>query len=208
MYKIPLVALRLFGKYPDKDLHSLNDEQLIVRYAQTGNKEIIGLLYQRYTHLLFALCFKFLGNEADAEDMVMQVFEKLFDLLKVQQVQHFKSWIYTLTRNECLMQLRHKKSTDKLKEENLKKLDAEIMENIPGEHPYSGNIEHRIRNLPDAIVKLSTEQKMCIELFYLNEQSYLQIQQSTGFTYNEVKSHIQNAKRNLKLMMERMERYE
>jgi len=203
------VALRFFRKDDKKELLSFTDEQLVVRYSRTHDKEIIGVLYERYTHLLFSVCYKYLGNDADAEDMVMLVFEKLFELLKKSEINNFKSWIYTITKNECLMQLRHRKTGDRIKEDNLKKLDTEIMEFIGLNHLLNdGDGEHRIRYLETAITGLSSEQKQCIELFYLNEKSYREVEQITGYTYNEVKSHIQNGKRKLKQMMERMERYE
>lgn len=203
------MALRFFRKDDKKEQFSLPDEQLVARYSRTHDKEIIGILYERYTHLLFTVCYKYLGNDADAEDTVMLVFEKLFEQLKNTDVQNFKSWIYTLTKNECLMQLRHRKSGERAKEASLKKLEHEIMESTLPEHLLSdGNGEHRIRYLEIAIEELSTEQKQCIELFYLDEKSYREVEEITGYTYNEVKSHIQNGKRNLKQRMERMERYE
>lgn len=203
------MALHFFRKNDKKELLSLPDEQLIARYAQTHNKEIIGILYERYTHLLYTACYKYLGNDADAEDTVMLVFEKLFELLKKSEINNFKSWIYTITKNECLMHLRHKKSGDRLIEENLKKLNSQIMESAPIDHLLTGDDgEHRIRYLEKAINQLSEEQKQCIEMFYLKEKSYREVEQITGYSYNEVKSHIQNGKRNLKQMVERMERYE
>jgi RNA polymerase sigma-70 factor (ECF subfamily) len=203
------VTLRFFKKDEKKELLSFSDEQLVARYARTHDLEIIGILYERYTHLLFSVCYKYLGNDADAEDTVMLVFEKLFELLKKSEINNFKSWIYTITKNECLMHLRHKKSGERIIEENLKKLDVEIMESVELNHLLSdGDGEHRVRYLETAINGLSPEQKQCIELFYLNEKSYREVEQITGYTYNEVKSHIQNGKRNLKQMMERMDRYE
>jgi len=203
------VALRFFRRDDKKDLFSLTDEQLVARYASSHDNEIIGILYERYTHLLFTVCYKYLGNDADAEDTVMLVFEKLFVHLKKSEINNFKSWIYTITKNECLMHIRHRKSGERIIEDNLKKLDSEIMESVELNHLLSaGDGEHRIRFLETAINTLSSEQKQCIELFYLNEKSYREVEQITGFTYNEVKSHIQNGKRNLKQMMERMERYE
>jgi RNA polymerase sigma-70 factor (ECF subfamily) len=203
------VTLRFFNKDEKKELLSLSDEQLITRYTQTHDIEIIGILYERYTHLLFTVCYKYLGNDADAEDTVMLVFEKLFGLLKKSEIQNFKSWLYTITKNECLMHLRHKKSGERRIEDNLKKLDTEIMESVEHNHLLSvSEGEQRIRYLETAITGLSSEQKRCIELFYLNEKSYREVEQITGYTYNEVKSHIQNGKRNLKQLMERMDRYE
>jgi RNA polymerase sigma factor (sigma-70 family) len=203
------VALRFFRRDDKKELLSLTDEQLVARYASSHDNEIIGILYERYTHLLFTVCYKYLGNDADAEDTVMLVFEKLFVHLKKSEINNFKSWIYTITKNECLMHLRHRKSGERIIEDNLKKLDSEIMESVELNHLLSaGDGEHRIRFLETAVNTLSSEQKRCIELFYLNEKSYREVEQITGFRYNEVKSHIQNGKRNLKQMMERMERYE
>jgi len=192
-----------------KELNSMTDEQLVTRYMETNSSEIIGILYERYTHLLFTVSYKYLGNEADAEDVVMLVFEKLFSLLKKSEINNFKSWIYTITRNECLMQLRHRKTDERAKEESLKKLDTEIMESREPDHLIDDRDgEYRIRYLEMAINQLSAEQKQCVQLFYLSEKSYREVEQLTGYTYNEVKSHIQNGKRNLKLMMERMDRYE
>lgn len=202
------MALRFFKKDDKKTLIQLPDEQLVILYARTHDKEIIGLLYERYTHLLFSVCFKYLGNDQDSEDTVMRVFEKLFDLLKKSEITNFKSWIYTITKNECLMQLRHRKSGDRVKAENMRKLDGEIMESVEFNHLIEGNGENRIRYLESAINELNEEQKKCIELFYLDEKSYREVEQITGYSYNEVKSHIQNGKRKLKLVMERMERYE
>ena len=200
------MALRFFRKDNTKDLLSLSDEQLVANYARLRDKEIIGILYERYTHLLFAVCYKYLGNEADAEDTVMLVFEKLFEELKKPGIQNFKSWVYTLTKNQCLMQLRHNKTVEKAKAENLRKLDDAVMESVHAEHQINdGNGEHRIRYLETAINSLSPEQKQCIELFYLNEKTYHEVEILTGYTYNEVKSHLQNGKRNLKLILERKE---
>ncbi len=203
------MTLRFFRKDDMKELNSMTDEQLVTRYMETNSSEIIGILYERYTHLLFTVSYKYLGNEADAEDVVMLVFEKLFSLLKKSEINNFKSWIYTITRNECLMQLRHRKTDERAKEESLKKLDTEIMESREPDHLIGGRDgEYRIRYLEMAINQLSAEQKQCVQLFYLSEKSYREVEQLTGYTYNEVKSHIQNGKRNLKLMMERMDRYE
>ena len=203
------MALNFFRKDDKKELLSLSDEQLVAHYVQTRNIEIIGIIYERYTHLLFTVCYKYLGNNADAEDTVMLVFEKLFELLKKSEINNFKSWIYTITKNECLMHLRHKKSGERIIEDNLRKLDTEIMESVEHNHLLSvSEGEQRIRYLETAITGLSSEQKRCIELFYLNEKSYREVEQITGYTYNEVKSHLQNGKRNLKQLMERMVSYE
>lgn len=187
---------------PDNSL--LTDEQLTAGYFKRHDPELIGILYRRYTHLLFSVCYKYLQNREDAEDAVMQLFEKLFLLLKKEEVKNFKSWIYTIAKNECLMQLRHVKVVDRSRDENLKKLEAEIMESEGGEHllPEDNNREH-IEQLHSAIGHLNESQCMCIKLFYLEEKSYQEVADLTGFSQNEVKSHLQNGRRNLKISLQK-----
>ena len=199
------MALRFFNRENDKkkELLSLTDEQLVAKYARTQDAECLGQLYERYTHLVFSVCMKYLGNEAEAEDMVMMVFEKLFEELKKADVKTFKSWLYIVAKNECLMLLRHNKSVQRSKEEILKELESVIMETGDGEHLVPGNNGSELINtLEMAIQKLNDAQRKCIGLFYLEEQSYKEVSDSTGFSLNEVKSHIQNGKRNLRIILE------
>ncbi len=199
------MALRFFNRENDKkkELLSLTDEQLVSEYARTQDAECLGQLYERYTHLVFSVCMKYLGNEAEAEDMVMTVFEKLFEELKKAEVKTFKSWLYTVAKNECLMLLRHNKSVQRSNEEILKELESVIMETGDGEHLVPGNYGSELINtLEIAIQKLNDAQRKCIGLFYLEERSYKEVSDSTGFSLNEVKSHIQNGKRNLRIILE------
>jgi RNA polymerase sigma-70 factor (ECF subfamily) len=63
--------------------------------------------------------------------------------------------------------------------------------------------EHTYDLLEEAIQELSEEQKLCVNLFYLQKKSYQQITDRTGFTLMQVKSYIQNGKRNLKIILEK-----
>ena len=185
----------------ENELQRLTDEQLVERYAQTHDTACLGPLFERYTHLVFSVGMKYLGNDAEAEDMVMTVFEKLFEELKRQDVKSFKSWLYTVVKNQCLMQLRHEKSVDRNRQEILRGLESEIMENEAMAHLVPGNGEEA-SGLETAIGKLNEAQRRCIELFYLEERSYKEVADTTGFSMNEVKSHLQNGRRNLKILLE------
>jgi RNA polymerase sigma-70 factor (ECF subfamily) len=57
--------------------------------------------------------------------------------------------------------------------------------------------------LEKAIDELNEDQRKCIKLFYLKERSYNEIVDETGYSLNEVKSFIQNGKRNLKIKLEK-----
>ena len=179
-----------------------SDLELIAEYKNTENKLFIGILYKRYSHLVLGLSLKYLKNEDEAKDAVMQIFEKLFkDLLK-HQVEFFKSWLYTYSKNFCLMIIRTRQSKFK-KEIELENNADLFMETESGLHLNKADEkEKQFIALENAINELKDEQKKCIDLFYLKEKSYIEIAEITGFTINEVKSYIQNGKRNLKIKLE------
>lgn len=180
-----------------------SDNELITEYKNTKNNVLVGILYKRYAHLVLGLCFKYLKNEDDAKDAVMQIFEKLItDLLK-HEVEHFKSWLYVFSKNHCLMIIRSRQQ--KLKKEMDLQIHADSFmetEQLSHLNTVTTEKEKQYNQLEQAIDTLNSEQKKCIELFYLQEKSYAEIVSITGFTMNEVKSFIQNGKRNLKIKLE------
>ena len=182
------------SKYKDH-----TDSQLINIFLQDGNNEYIGELYKRYGHLVLGLCIKYLRNKDEAEDAVMTIFGQLISDLKKHKVEYFKSWLYTYSKNHCLMQLRKKQSQLK-KELDVKENEIFLMDYNNIEH--LNEKEGQIALMQTALSELNKEQKICLELFYINNKSYTEIMTITGYNNNEVKSHIQNGKRNLKLKME------
>ena len=176
-----------------------NDHQedivLIRLYRSSHDARYIGELYRRYAHLILGVCMKYLKNLADSEDAVMEIFEKLHLDLKKNEVEHPKSWLYMVAKNHCLMKLRKAG------------LSVEFPEVMPHTPQYDDdfedfeNKEKLIQLLENNMNHLKNEQRLCVELFYLKEKSYKEIVMQTGFSLNEIKSHIQNGKLNLKKMM-------
>jgi len=80
--------------------------------------------------------------------------------------------------------------------------DDGVMEqnNLPGLFGEA-NIDALLQQLPNAISNLNTEQRLCINLFYLKEKCYEEISMQTGYSLKQVKSYIQNGKRNLKIYL-------
>lgn len=181
-----------------------SDNELILEYKNNQNSVFVGVLYKRYSHLALGLCYKYLKNEDDAKDAVMQIFEKLLaDLIK-HDIEYFKSWLYTFSKNHCLMILRSRQQKLKKEVDLLIHADS-FMETNHLSHLNNENDEKekQYSDLESAIMQLNDDQKKCIELFYLQEKSYAEIVEITHYTMNEVKSFIQNGKRNLKLKLER-----
>lgn len=186
----------------NSDIKSLTDLELITRYKSDGNNSIVGVLFERYTHLVFGVCMKYLKDEDEAQDAVMQVFEKLLSDLKKHSVDNFKGWLYMVTKNHCLMHLRGAKSLMERQKE-IKKDAAVFMESWNNEHLDSANNkEITLTKLEDCIGKLNEKQRISVDLFFIKEKCYQEVADETGFTMNDVKSFIQNGKRNLKICME------
>ena len=177
-----------------KEHQTYSDEILLEKYYEQYDTYWLGILLPRYTLLLLGVCMKYLKDAQLARDMVQQVFMKCITELPRHRVDFFKAWIYQVIRNDCLMYLRKKKIRI-----------TELGDQIPVE-PESDSSQQEKENkwsaLETAIHTLNQEQKTCIQQFYLQKKSYLEITKSTGFSLMQVKSYIQNGKRNLKIELE------
>jgi RNA polymerase sigma-70 factor (ECF subfamily) len=83
-----------------------SDERLVAMYLETGNKELIAVLFERYTHLVYGICLNYLPDSDQCKDAVMEIFESLFQKLAIHEIHNFRNWLYSVTRNHCLMDIR------------------------------------------------------------------------------------------------------
>lgn len=177
---------------------NLSDEELVAHYQTTGDKQAVGDLFKRHSLMCFAVCNKYFKNEEKANDAAMSIFEKLFTDLQKHEVKNFKSWLHSVCRNYCLMQLRKPQiivpldDTTEKSEEDFMQLENFLHQN---------NKEEKLQELEKALSWLSDKQRECIDLFYLKKKSYKEISEQTGYTTNDVRSQIQNGKRNLKITL-------
>jgi RNA polymerase sigma factor (sigma-70 family) len=181
---------------------NITDESLVEQYRNSGNKQLVGLLFKRHILMCYAVCMKYLKDEDAAQDASMSIFEKLFEDLHSHEVRNFKSWLHSVCRNYCLMQLRKPSPIvrlDEPDEENesfFGKLEAALHQEDKDDRK-----EDALQALELAMMELKEQQRKCIELFYLQKKSYEEIGACTGYSSQEVKSHIQNGKRNLKIAL-------
>ncbi|HEU4716408.1 MAG TPA: sigma-70 family RNA polymerase sigma factor [Bacteroidia bacterium] len=184
--------MRIRFLWPKKETQ-LSDQELIEEYRRTSNSWYAGELFRRYTRLITAVAYNYLQNNVDTEDAVMEVFEIILRDLQHHEVNNFKTWVYSVTKHLCLKKLRKDAMEVTDVEHALRNMTAE-------EAPKSEalRLEEQLEKLREALLRLSEEQKKCIELFYFKEKSYKEVSELTGFSVNEVKSYLQNGKRNLK----------
>jgi RNA polymerase sigma factor (sigma-70 family) len=194
--------IRFVRKQDKPGLNDLPDHELILKYRSNADPEIIAVLFQRYTHLVYGVCLKYLDDKDDSKDAVMEIFEGLMEDIIRHDIQNFKSWLHSVTRNHCLMKLRKAKPLRMETEMSEEKSEGIFME-IPMElHQEAELEEYTLKELESAMVTLKEPQRRCIELVYLMDKSYMEICDITGYSLNEVKSHVQNGKRNLKIRLE------
>ena len=181
-----------------KSLASLTDEELLNTFKETADQEMLAQLYLRYTDLVYGVCMKYFKNAEISKDAVMNIYQELLTKLQTNEVQNFKSWLYVVVKNHCLMRLRKEKKNITveftpavMQSEDFTHLD-DVLEK-----------ENELKKLEFCIEHLPAEQKQSIQLFYLKNKCYNEIVETTGYDWNKVRSLIQNGRRNLKICMER-----
>jgi len=177
----------------------MTDQEILERFYSDHNNEWLGVLLQRYTLLLLGVCMKYLKNEEEAKDSVQQVFLKVIQELGKYKVEYFKSWLYMVAKNHCLMKIRERQG----------KMTVEITDRHSGQQERETDLQDLYQNdltldlMNEALEELGAEQRQCVTLFYLQKKSYQEISEATGYSMLQVKSYIQNGKRNLKILIER-----
>lgn len=176
----------------------MSDQELLEHFRSDRDNQWLGILLERYTMLLFGVCMKYLKDEDEAKDCVQHVFLKAITEMHKYEVTYFKSWLYMVAKNQCLM---------KLRERQVRPAELEA-EHIPLEDEAEDKYhfidkDRKLELLSSSLTELNPEQKQCVTLFYLEKRSYQDIAGITGYTVMQVKSYIQNGKRNLKLSLEK-----
>ena len=184
-----------------KKKNTPSDEELVMNYFNTGNKQLVGDLFEKHVKTVFGVCLFYFRDKDQAKDAVMQIFEKLmFDLQKTQ-VKNFKAWLSFVVRNYCISEIRKGKGKHFVPETYL---DFEMAPTSLEEEEKleQVNDERMLDYMKEVLPELKENKRRCLELFYLKNFSYQQISEQLQFSINEVKSYIQNGKRNLKLRIE------
>lgn len=188
--------MRFSPKKPEQQ----EDTELLRQYLNTGDLEYLGILYNRYIHLVYGVCLKYFRDREQSKDAVNQLFEKLIGEIPKFEIKNFRSWLYVVVKNHCLMEIR-KQKTEKKQFEKYSELN--FMESTDVSHPIDEEQDDLLEEqLLRCIEKLKQRQKECIRLFYYQEKCYREIAQTLDIEQKKVKSLIQNGKRNLKICIE------
>lgn len=176
----------------------MSDAELLELFKKKEDQEVLATLYLRYSDLIYGVCLKYLGEAEEAKDAVMNIYGELREKLPRHEVQHFKSWVYVLAKNHCLMLLRAAKKniTVPLDMQGVQSSDFSHLDSVMEQEETFKKLEKCMEGLPE-------EQEKTIRMFYYDNKCYNEIALSTGLEWNKVRSLIQNGRRNLKICMEK-----
>lgn len=183
--------LKSKNKFPQK-----TDNELLTHYSNFKDQEYLAELYNRYSHLILLVCVKYLNDRETAKDAVMDIYENLVKSISESKIENFKNWIYSVTKNHCLM-IKRKKSS-KIEKTNISNIDFMEYDTFLHQEEDDKFTAELIR---EKIKILKNNQRECIERFYYNKQSYKEIAEIISETENSVKSYLQNGKRNLRILI-------
>ena len=178
-----------------KAITSESDEDL-VRLLREGHRSALGNLWDRYAHLLYGVGMKYLKDPERSKDEVAELFAGLSDLVKKHEVKVFRPWVHTVMRNRCLQVLRNAKPSVAIPDELMQAPATDASEDAVLH-------EATLQQLERAIGELNAEQQLCIRSFHLEHLSYHQVADRTGLTTDQIRSHLQNGRRNLRLILTR-----
>lgn len=177
----------------EKKYKTMDDEALLGAFRH-GSNGVLEELYHRYAHLCFGLSLKYLKDRDKAKDAVSDIFIKLRVGLAKHEIKVFRSWFYTYSKNHCLGLLR--KAAVVKKHEERWETDRDRNE-------YEGEeIDFQLSQMQEALNRLKPQQMHCVKAFYFEKQSYTDISQNLQMSVKQVKSNLQNGKRNLRLLLE------
>ena len=194
-YDIFFIFAKKLDLFLKKDISKQTDEELLQKYVKSGQTEYFGELYNRYIPLLYGLCLKYLQDADKSQDAVMQLFEDLLPKISDYEIKVFRTWIYSVARNHCLQILR-KENKEISVDFSVQLMESDDILHLLCEEDTS---EEQIEALDRCMKKLPEPQRISITHFFMEEMSYADIVEKTGYSLNNVKSFIQNGKRNLKI---------
>ena len=180
----------------------LSDEELLAKYIKTNNQHWISQLFGRYVQLIYGVCLRYTPDVREAEDMTMEIYQKVAQKANKHKIGQFRSWVYVLSKNHCLEQIR------KMTGKRTDSFDPAFMQLRTEFHPIDEQIDHQMQEsryllVEDCLKQLSSLQQTSIRLFYYQNKSYVEIAQQIEDEVSQVRSYLQNGRRNIKKCVER-----
>ena len=185
-----------------KKNHKPSDEELIKAILQEGKTEFFGILYDRYSNKVYRKCLSFFKDEMIAQDMVQDIFLKVFfQLAKFKGRSRFSTWLYAITYNYCVEYYRRnsKYSTVEVEDHHVGASDDTEEDEI---------LEYRVGHLKRALEMVAIEDKMILLMKYQDDTSIKEIMEHLKISESAVKMRLARARTRVRNLIQEMEKEE
>jgi RNA polymerase sigma factor (sigma-70 family) len=166
-------------------VYRVKEEELItgcLNRDRTAQKQ----LYERYASKMYALCYRYVHNSMEAEDILVTAFTRIFD--RIDQFKgegSFEGWIRRIMVNEALSYLRRNRSM-------YLETDLEAADRKPDYDSISDHLE--AEDLMKLIQALPTGYRIVFNLYAIDGYSHKEIADQLGISENTSKSQLSRAR--------------
>ncbi len=180
---------------------TVTDDFTLIRSIQAGDHQAFESLVQRYQRQVANLIYLTMGNRDDVDDIAQEVFIRVYrSLPKFKFDASFFSWLYRITMNLCIDEIRKRKirrvlSLDYLTEDTLEKSRKSKDHTMASDSVLT---EEKRQVIQSALQRLTPEHREVLVLREYQDLSYNEIAETLGLRLEAVKSRIFRARMELK----------
>lgn len=180
---------------PPKSFEIITDEELIQKITRTNDTHLFGVLYDRYTSVVYNKCLGFIGSKEEAQDLTHDIFVKLFVKLKTFKGEaKFSTWLYSFTYNHCVNYLQREINGNK----NTFSIDENHVGEAEEEEISDAQIfEMKAEKLYRALQLISPPERAILLLKYQDDLSIKEISTLYSIGESAVKMRLNRSKLNL-----------
>lgn len=185
-----------------------DNEKYLLERAKSGEVEAFERLIEGYQKKVFNIALRMIGNYDDASELAQEVFIKVYKSIRsFKEESSFSTWIYKITSNVCLDEIRKRKNKKVVYlDDDVKLEDGEVRHQIEDDSPSPEALLERKeikRVVKEAIQSLSEEHRLVIVMRDLQGMSYEEIGKIVKCPEGTVKSRINRARQALKEILKR-----
>lgn len=179
----------------DNPYSKLTDEELVGKIVAKNDTMLFGVLYDRYSRMVYNKCYGFSKSQDEAEDLTQDVFLMLFiKLASFKGRSKFSTWLYSFTYNFCVNYVNRNKQR-KMSDKSIPMDDAEykLTEEVSDESIY----EMKASKLAKSLDMVSPEDKSILLLKYQDGASIKELCDLLEIGESAVKMRLKRAKTKL-----------
>lgn len=202
----------MVGRKGDEPFMSISDaiqtdlEQTLIAKAKKKDGNAFETLVRTYEKTVYNVAYRLLPNEEDAKDMTQEVFIKIYkNIDKYNESAKFSTWVYTITYNTCIDEIRKRKNKTALSmDAKWETSEGEISIDLPDSSPSPEDVlmtKETKNEVQQAINRMNDEHKTFLIMRDIQDLSYNEIAEIASVSLGTVKSKISRARGQLKKIL-------